>query len=304
MGDSSKDIGWLQRDPSMPPVSDGTQRFSRILNSVRIGVHKLPKSLFYLLVPGLGSNSNPLTLVNTKTHLTNMGLSCDIAKIDSQAPVKTNAEDLKDQIEEIYMRYGKCVVLLGHSKGGVDAAAALSIYWFDLKYKVAGFVAAQSPYGGTPVASDLLDPAQPDGPYKRALQALVDILLKGDKRCLEDLTYDKRREFLKEHMLPEEIPVVSFHTEADTSGKPKVMSPSSAALIESARAIETKYGEKSDGLVTRRDAEVPGSVVVRLTRKLDHQWLVVSSSDNGPGDASSEQMCEALLQFVLEIGQT
>jgi hypothetical protein len=51
-------------------------------------------------------------------------------------------------------------LLLGHSKGGVDAAAALSLYWPDLKDKVAGLVLAQSPYGGTPIASDLLREGQ------------------------------------------------------------------------------------------------------------------------------------------------
>lgn len=48
------------------------------------------------------------------------------------------------------------MVLLGHSKGGLDAAAALSIYEHELKDKVVGLVVAQSPYGGTPIASDIM----------------------------------------------------------------------------------------------------------------------------------------------------
>lgn len=51
-------------------------------------------------------------------------------------------------------------MLLGHSKGGVDAAAALSLYWPDLKDKVAGLALAQSPYGGSPIASDILRQGQ------------------------------------------------------------------------------------------------------------------------------------------------
>jgi len=51
-------------------------------------------------------------------------------------------------------------MLLGHSKGGIDAAAALTLYWHDLKDKVAGLVLAQSPYGGTPIASDILREGQ------------------------------------------------------------------------------------------------------------------------------------------------
>lgn len=32
---SADDIGWLQRDPDMPPVENGTERFMEILDSVR-----------------------------------------------------------------------------------------------------------------------------------------------------------------------------------------------------------------------------------------------------------------------------
>lgn len=32
---SANDIGWLQRDPNMPPVEDGTERFTEILDNIR-----------------------------------------------------------------------------------------------------------------------------------------------------------------------------------------------------------------------------------------------------------------------------
>lgn len=32
---SSGDIGWLQRDPGMPPVEDGSARFLELLQSIR-----------------------------------------------------------------------------------------------------------------------------------------------------------------------------------------------------------------------------------------------------------------------------
>ena len=31
---SADDIGWLQRDPEMPPVEDGTDRFNKILEDI------------------------------------------------------------------------------------------------------------------------------------------------------------------------------------------------------------------------------------------------------------------------------
>ncbi|KAL6981291.1 hypothetical protein U1Q18_022921, partial [Sarracenia purpurea var. burkii] len=157
---SSDDIGWLQRDPEMPSVEDGTERFMEIIADIRHGLHMLPNSMVYLLVPGLFSNHGPLYFVNTKTYFSKMGLTCHIAKIHSEASVEKNAREIKEYIEEIYWGSKKRVLLLGHSKGGVDAAAALSTYWTDVKDKVAGLALAQSPYAGSPIASDIMRPGQ------------------------------------------------------------------------------------------------------------------------------------------------
>ncbi|TKY68964.1 O-acyltransferase protein [Spatholobus suberectus] len=326
---SADDIGWLQRDPGMPPVEDGTERFLEILDSIKHGVHKLPNSVVYLLIPGLFSNHGPLYFVNTKVSFSKMGLACHIAKIHSEASVEKNARELKEYIEEIYWGSKKRVLLLGHSKGGVDAAAALSLYWSDLKDKVAGLALAQSPYGGTPIASDLLREGQL-GDYvnlRKLTEILICKVIKGDMRALEDLTYERRREFLKEHHLPKEVPIVSFRTEAGISpavlatlshvahaelpvvapaGEPTklpVVVPLGAAMAACAQLLQLRYGEKSDGLVTCRDAEVPGSVVVRPKRKLDHAWMVYSSLNDDPSEGDASQVCEALLTLLVEIGQ-
>lgn len=92
-----------------------------------------------------------------------------------QASVDKNAREIKEYIEEIYWGSKKRVLLLGHSKGGVDAAAALCLYWSDLKDKVAGLVLAQSPYGGSPIASDLLREGQL-GDYV-GLRKMLEILI-------------------------------------------------------------------------------------------------------------------------------
>ncbi|RWW67123.1 hypothetical protein BHE74_00025454 [Ensete ventricosum] len=232
-------------------------------------------------------------------------------------------------------------MLLGHSKGGVDAAAALSMYWSDLKDKVAGLALVQSPYGGSPIASDILREGQVA--YKEArriMEFIICKIIKGDMRSLEDLTYEKRREFISKHRLPvEQVPLVSFHTEARVapgvvatmsqiahaelpwlplprflyggdefaSGKSgrevPVVIPVAAAMAVCALHLKLRYGEASDGLVTRRDAEVPGSVVVRLERKLDHAWMVYSSQKKDQLEADASDMCEALLTMLVEIGR-
>ncbi|XP_030535371.1 uncharacterized protein LOC115744376 isoform X1 [Rhodamnia argentea] len=325
---SAGDIGWLQRYPGLPPVEDGTEKFMKILDDIRHGIHKLPKSVVYLLVPGLFSNHGPMYFVNTKTSFSKMGLTCHIAKIHSEASVEKNAREIKEYIEEIYWGAKKRVLILGHSKGGIDSAAALSLYWPELKDKVAGLAIAQSPYGGTPVASDILREGQL-GDYvslRKLMEILICKVIKGDMRALEDLTYERRKEFLTKHELPRELPVVSFHTEAGitpaviaslshvahaelpsfSAGQPAklpVVMPLGAAMAACARLLEVRYGEKSDGLVTRRDAEVPGSVVVRPTRKLDHAWMVYSTLSDNPSEADASKVCEALLTLLVEVGE-
>lgn len=324
---SADDIGWLQRS-GLPPVEDGTDKFMKILDDIRHGIHKLPQSVVYLLVPGLFSNHGPMYFVNTKTSFSKMGLTCHIAKIHSEASVEKNAREIREYIEEMYWGAKKRVLILGHSKGGIDSAAALSLYWPELKDKVAGLAIAQSPYGGTPVASDILREGQL-GDYvslRKLMEILICKVIKGDMRALEDLTYEKRKEFLTKHQLPRELPVVSFHTEAGITpaviaslshvahaelpsflaGQPAklpVVMPLGAAMAACARLLEVRYGEKSDGLVTRRDAEVPGSVVVRPTRKLDHAWMVYSTLSDNPSEADASKVCEALLTLLVEVGE-
>jgi ribosome biogenesis protein UTP30 len=93
--------------------------------------------------------------------------------------VEKNARELKLYIEELYWGSGKQVLLLGHSKGGVDAAAALSLYWSELKGKVAGLALVQSPYGGTPVVSDILREGQiADKETRRIMELIVCRLIK------------------------------------------------------------------------------------------------------------------------------
>lgn len=160
--------------------------------------------------------------------------------------------------------------------------------------------------------------------------------VKGDIRALEDLTYERRKEFIRKHKLPDNIPLISFHSEASVgpgviatmshiahaelpwlarisnedaddaifaARKVPVIVPVSAAMALTALHLRLRYGEKSDGLVTCRDAEVPGSVVVKPDKKLDHSWMVYSSWKKVPTEPDACEMCEALLTMLVEIGE-
>lgn len=250
--------------------------------------------------------------------------------------MEKNAKEIKEYVEVLYKSTGRKVVMLGHSKGGVDAAAACSMFWDQLKGKVVGIILVQSPYGGSPIASDILREGQiADVETRRILEILICRIFKGDIKSLEDLTYEKRKEFLAKYSLPADLPVLSFHTEAsrtpravsvmshighaqlpwlpgiargrndqnsddnEGSGKLHVAVPLAAAMAICALHLELRYKEKSDGLVTRKDAEVPGSIVVRPEKKLDHAWMVYAPSRREPNEPDAAQMCEALIALVL-----
>lgn len=333
---SVDDIGWLVNNPDYPAAEDGTEDFLRALEQIGRGIHVLPDNLTYLLVPGLFSNHGPLYFHDTKKHFAKLGLPCHIAKIHSELGVEKNAKEIKEYVEVLYKSTGRKVVMLGHSKGGVDAAAACSMFWDQLKGKVVGIILVQSPYGGSPIASDILREGQiADVETRRILEILICRIFKGDIKSLEDLTYEKRKEFLAKYSLPADLPVLSFHTEAsrtpravsvmshighaqlpwlpgiarrrndqnsddnEGSGKLHVAVPLAAAMAICALHLELRYKEKSDGLVTRKDAEVPGSIVVRPEKKLDHAWMVYAPSRREPNEPDAAQMCEALIALVL-----
>ena len=158
------------------------------------------------------------------------------------------------------------IVLVGHSKGACDAAAALALYPSALAPRVAGVVASQCPYGGSPIASDLLATEASSALVGGALARLVGASSPSDAAALlgamRDVTYASRRAFLARHPLPPGlVPTVSFHTETT--------SPASL-LFASAAYTRRRYGVANDGLVARCDAEVPGSVAVRWAREFDH----------------------------------
>lgn len=138
------------------------------------------------------------------------------------------------------------------------------------------------------------------------------------------------------HKLPECINLISFHSEASVAPsvlatmshiahaelpwlpllrfnseesdvqegcRVPVVIPVSAALALSALHLQLRYGEKSDGLVTCRDAEVPGSVVVKPDLKLDHAWMVYSSGKKDPREPDACDMSEALLTLLVELAK-
>lgn len=283
--DSSGLIGWMQKDKSLPPTKDITSDFKSTYEVVKTGGNPLPaeaKDYVYLTIDGLTGENWPGYMEGNREALRDKGLDVREIKVDTEASTLTNVATIKKAIEQVAAE-GKQVVLIGHSKGGVDSSAALAMHP-ELKQHVRAFVAMQSPYGGAPLATDLLSNAA----TKLGVGALAKYIFQGDPKTVRDLTYAYRQDFIQKHPFPTDIPTVSLAT-TDTSQLSLVAAPSNY--------VRLRYGEKTDGLVNDRDAMIPGSNVVRLDN-LDHIDSVMPNlkqlSAWEPGDLTVSLVAMAL----------
>ncbi|HEY8206717.1 MAG TPA: alpha/beta hydrolase [Myxococcaceae bacterium] len=248
--------GWITRqDPT--PTTDVTDQFRTLNAQASHGEGVLPSDAGkykYLVIGGLFGKHLPGYMDENVDALKSQGLDARQVPVDPDASVKQNAETIRKAIEEA-TKDGSKVVLIGHSKGGVDAAAALAMHP-ELKEKVRAMVAIQSPFGGSPIAQDI-----ESTPIIRPLvNGVVSELFRGDPKSVKDLTYDAREKFLAKYPLPTDVPSVCVATSR--------LSPTSI-LGSSEGYMKARYGFPSDGLVNPADAVIPGSHVVRLN-DMDH----------------------------------
>jgi triacylglycerol lipase len=262
--DSIGKIGWLQGKGA--PTRDVSARFEQLNAAAAAGENTLPadaKDHVYLTVPGIFTERYPGYLNDNTKRLKDLGLDAREVGIDSDASVETNAKVIRDTILEA-SKSGKKVVLIGHSKGGVDATAALSLYP-ELKPHVRAVVAMQTPFGGSPIASDVLTCPQ----AASVAECIIGRKFRGNPQSLRDISYDGRQAFLAKHPYPTDIPTVSLASSSHTQV---------SVVAAASNYIRARYGEKSDGLVPAKDAIIPGSNVVHC-EDMDH----AGGAMRGPG---------------------
>ncbi|CAK9250098.1 unnamed protein product [Sphagnum jensenii] len=124
--------------------------------------------------------------METKKHFSKLVLPCHIAKI--------------------------------HSEGGVDAAAVYSMFWPKLKDKVVGLVLVQSPYGGNPIAPDILCEGQIADVETCLMEVLICKIIKGDLKALEEFTHEKCKEFKAMYSLPSDLLSQCMQRQAEHQG--------------------------------------------------------------------------------------
>lgn len=239
---------------TLPPQSAGSLT-AESLDALPLPEGTRWEDLGFLLVPGLLTKWYPLYMKQLRADMKRMGLHVTFSRIDTDQPVRVNAARLRHEILEM-AQSGRRVVLMGHSKGAVDCAAAVSLFP-ELVEFVAGLVSLQGPHGGSAIAHDLANTEL----QKTIVLGALEKLLRGCKHAILDLSFESRQEFLRQHSYPlHRIPTLCVAT--CTNRQSSLLTP----LIE---YITLRYGEVCDGLVCQGDAVLPNSARVVID-DMDH----------------------------------
>lgn len=199
-GKGAEQMGWLKQPGTLPftlpSVMDKTSRFEFLMSDKQSNESEtleFPRGYTYLLVPGLLWEIYEGYFEPLKSQLYEKGYPVQISRVSGTGAVKNNARLIVDEIKNLHRIYGNKVVMIGHSKGGVDCAAALvwfilslpletnsvhenqSLFQEDLNDLVAGLVTVQSPYAGAPLAEEaMMDPE---------LQSVLRAQVEGSPQC-------------------------------------------------------------------------------------------------------------------------
>ncbi len=271
--------GWLLR--SAPSAIDATPAFLRLYQRARREPRWFPPALLdcvFLIVPGLFTERYPLYFFQNKNRMKQLGIDAREVPMKTELPVAACAAAVRDAILRAAPRQS---ILVAHSKGPLDAHAALVLYPETVPH-VRALVSLQAPFGGTPLASD-------EGRLlRRLISGTIRGLFGGAPQSFFDLSYDARERFLQAHGATCPVPAISLVTTTARAAWP---------LEHTRRYLHRTYRVKSDGFVPEGDAAIPGSRLVRL-EGVDHaglalRWLGRSLFEPAP-------LTQAILALVEE----
>lgn len=178
------------------------------------------------------------------------GASVEVVRLPTAAPIARNAERLR----AVLVAEAAPVLLIAHSKGGLEALAAL----LDpaTAARCTGFVALQSPFFGSPVA-DAVTGARP---LDAAAMGLARLLRIGSGEGLRDLTTARRAAWMGANAaaigaLLARLPVVCLATALPARG----LRGRDRIYGLAARWMARRGAWPSDGLVPVASALLPGA---------------------------------------------
>eukprot|EP00698_Gefionella_okellyi_P001821 TRINITY_DN11665_c0_g1_i1.p1 TRINITY_DN11665_c0_g1~~TRINITY_DN11665_c0_g1_i1.p1 ORF type:complete len:358 (-),score=60.82 TRINITY_DN11665_c0_g1_i1:213-1286(-) len=284
--------GWLQEDRTFRAPNNVSELFwdyyHEAMNDTKdVDAELASAQLSILFVGGIFTDYYPgymHTNLARVRSISGLAQYASVVAINSVASVETNALVIRHAViqEAARFNYTRKIILVGHSKGGVDVSAAVALYG-EVARLVHCVVLLQAPYAGALMVTDLLA-----GQLRQALYTLVSAM-GWDVAAMFDMTYEARKEFLKTHSYPNDVPTLCF-----ASDQVSLLSPLAATHEYMFRV----YSQANDGLVTFLDAVTSGCHLVHV-HGADHGSpvfdLVLSTSPIAPGPFTLTMLRMALL---------
>ncbi|GGC39171.1 hypothetical protein GCM10011504_16990 [Siccirubricoccus deserti] len=214
--------------------------------------------------------------------LRGLGVAVAVLPLPTAAPVGVNA----GRIAAALAADPRPAVLVGHSKGGLEALAALLLP--GVAARCHGFIALQSPFHGSPVADAVCGQRRLHLAAHHALRALG----LGTGRGVKDLTTSVRGAWMAAHAaailaLAEQLPMASLATVLEDRGGWR-----DQAYAPLARWMERQGAGPNDGLVPLASTMLPGARHAVLAG--GHRALVAE----GPGRDPIGVLRGALLEML------
>lgn len=241
----------------------------------------IPSDLVVLVVPGLSTNLwnqyGVPYLDENMAVLKARGYEARRLAINTEASVRTNATVIGSEIRSEIAR-GKRVLLIAHSKGGADTITALSDPLNrDLLPHVAGLVAIQPVYAGSPVADEVGKSALVQALADKAFSCIFPLINRvddtGSGDAVRDLRSEARRALLSEHPFPLELQARTVVIRGSFSKRPLAKfgrHPLCEPLVGLQIFLEKRRGLQSDGMVSLENQRIPGARAEFVYTNLDH----------------------------------
>lgn len=302
------------RPSSTKPFRDVTSRFrDRFNHAIRRREEKnwrefmetpefiAIQSTVLMFVGGLFTDHYPGYYTQNLEHVReNLQLEAEVIDIHTESSVRDNAETVYQAVVQRHRRVPeKKQILIGHSKGGVDIAAAMSLYP-ELKEYVAGVVTMQAPFWGTYMADWVRN--QPG--MSSTLRNVIERVWGGEDACVQDLGYNARSAFVLASHYGEDIPTVSVGSYADYSlgGIDSFSDATGIGLMKvGADIVEKETGCRCDGLVAQMDAILPGADAVLLDDMMHTEPALFVPGSKYPPGPLTETLLTLLAEKLLEI---
>lgn len=241
------------------------------------------------------------------------GVDASLFRTESEASVAENAE----RIAQALRKSDRRVILIGHSKGGLEILDAL-VHYPDIRPKVAGWIALQSPFFGSPLA-DLAY----ENKVLRLPSDLILQLLGGSDHCLHDMETKTRRRYFERYKgeirkllseiphisavtwIDEDLPVNPLKAALERLKKGEIFDKKTYTFYKATRdlMLHGDDGEHSDGMVPRTSAVLPGAKYAAIEGP-DHGITIGEYGFSVLNREDRIKMIQALLKLLLkDIGE-